>query len=244
MGEINLNAEALSSVTIFSVLLLFFLYYYTVKHTFLLNHLIRPLFPSVSGESIEFISEKLTGILFTGLIPFTVFILILNIPPSRTGLIIGRTFQLWYLVIILVLITALASFVSSKSRKVQERSPELKTEDWHPRHLLLSVSAWLCYLIGYEFFFRGVLWFICNEAFGFWPALIINLILYSLVHIPKGKLMTIGAIPFGAILCLLSQLTGSFITAFMIHSTMAIMTEISAAYNKPGIHFHIKRIAQ
>jgi membrane protease YdiL (CAAX protease family) len=241
MGDVKLTAEVLAFLAIFTALLMFFLYYYTAKHKILLNLFVKPLFPSGSIETIEFISYKLTGILFTGIFPFIIFVLIINVTPSSIGLEIGRIFQFWYLLIILIIVTALLSFQLSKSRKVQEMSPELKIRNWYPRHIILSVSAWLFYILGYEFLFRGVLWFLCNEAFGFWPALCINLMLYSLVHLPQGKLIAAGTLPVGVILCLLSQLTGSFIPAFLIHSLIAVLTDLFSLYHNPGVHLNLSR---
>ena len=218
---------------------MFFFFIYTAKKKILLDLLIKPLFPSGSAASHEFVSYKLTGIVFTGIIPFILFVLVFKVEPSRVGLIIGRTFHFWYLLILLMLVTAILSFNLSRSRNVQERSPELKKKDWFPRHTVLSVSLWVLYILGYEFLFRGVLWFLCSEAFGFWPALIINLLLYFLVHLPQGKFMAMGALPVGIILCLLSQLTGSFIPAFLIHSLIAVLTELFSLYHNPEVHLHL-----
>lgn len=238
MGDIILSAGVLSSLAILSVLLMFWLYFFTSKRKILFNYFAKPLFQSGSEESLEFISYKLTGILFTGILPFVFFVLILNLSPSRIGLVIGRTFEFWYLLIILILIAVFISFISSKARKIQQRSPELRIRDWYPRHVIISASAWLFYLLGYEFLFRGVLWFLCSEAFGFWPALFINLLLYSLVHLPQGRLMTIGTLPIGLILCLLSHLTGSFLPAFIIHSFIAVSTDLFSLFHNPEVHLH------
>lgn len=209
-----------------------------------MNLFVKPFFPAVSIETIEFISYKFTGILFTGIIPFIIFVLVIKVLPSRIGLITGRIFHYWYLLVFLILITALISFTFSKSRKVQELSPELKIRNWYPRHVLLSVSAWLLYILGYEFLFRGVLWFLCSEAFGFWPAMLINLLLYSLVHLPQGNLVALGTLPVGIILCLLSQLTGSFIPAFLIHSLIAVLTDLFSLYHNPEVHLYPGRTKQ
>jgi uncharacterized protein len=243
MVDLKLNAEVLALIAVSSALLLFYLYHYAVNRKIIFIHLLRPVFPSGSTESLEFLSEKLTGILFTGIIPFIVFVLILNVLPSKIGFITGRTFHVWYLILALILITAFVSYTESKSRKIQKISPELKLKTWYPRHIILSASAWICYIFGYEFFFRGVLWFLCREAFGFWPALVINLLLYSLVHLPEGKLMAIGTIPAGMVFCLLSELTGSFFPAFLIHSSIAIMTELFSLYHNHSIQIHFTRIA-
>jgi membrane protease YdiL (CAAX protease family) len=239
MGEVKLTAEVLAFAAIFSVLLMFFFFYYTAKKKILQDLVIKPLFPSGSAGSLEFISFKLTGILFTGIIPFIIFVLILRTEPSRIGLVIGQTFYFWYLLILLMLVTAIISFNLSKGSNVQERSPELKIMDWFPRHIVLSVSAWVLYILGYEFLFRGVLWFLCYEAFGFWPALVINLLLYFLVHLPQGKFMAIGALPVGIVLCLLSHLTGSFIAAFLIHSFIAVLTDLFSLYHNHEVRLHL-----
>jgi membrane protease YdiL (CAAX protease family) len=149
----------------------------------------------------------------------------------------GNMNRIWYLIAALMVITIVSAFFSSKSPDVQRSAPELRIRLWHTRHIVLSSLSWLIYLFGYELFFRGILWFLCFNAFGFWWALIINVALYSLVHVPKGKLVTYGAIPLGALFCTLSYYTGSFLPAFLIHSAMAISTELFSVYHNPEFQF-------
>jgi len=184
------------------------------------------------------LSSKLSGILFTGIVPFIMFLWIFRLSPSRVGFIAGRTSTYWYLILILVLIALVISFYSSKSTQIRTRSPEMRMKDWYPRHVILSAGAWVIYLLGYEFLFRGVLWFLCVDAFGFWLALAVNVVLYSLVHLPQGIRMAIGTIPIGILFCLLSSLTGSFLPAFIIHSCIAVSTEIFSLYHEPDVRLH------
>jgi membrane protein implicated in regulation of membrane protease activity len=51
--------------------------------------------------------------------------------------------------------------------------------------------------------------------------------------------MAIGALPVGIILCILSQLTGSFIPAFLIHSLIAVLTDLFSLYHNPEVHLHL-----
>lgn len=234
----NLSIEFLAAIAVLSVFLLFFLYYYTADKKIAGKWLIRPLFPSIRNESVDFLSYKLSGIIFTGVVPFIVFLGILNLSPSRVGFVAGRTPGYWYILLVLILITLTVSFFSSKSTKIRARSPELRLKDWYPKHVILSAGTWVLYLLGYEFLFRGVLWFMCVEAFGFWPALTINIILYSLVHLPQGVRMAVGTIPVGIIFCLLSSLTGSFLPAFIIHSFIAVSTEMFSLYHEPEVRLH------
>jgi membrane protease YdiL (CAAX protease family) len=171
---------------------------------------LKKLSGSASEESLKFVSDKLAGIIFTGIIPYFIFILIFKIMPSDIGFTAGRINQIIIILTGLTLVTIFVSFLSSKNQKIQGRSPELRIKIWHLRHLILSSVGWIVYIFGYEFFFRGILWFSCFRAYGFWPALVINILLYSLVHLPKGKIMTIGAVPLGIIFCILSYASGSF----------------------------------
>jgi membrane protease YdiL (CAAX protease family) len=231
----GISREIFLAVTaIFSVILFFGLFYLlTGRKVF--NKLIVN--RSVSQESKDFISDKLTGILLTGVLPFIVFILAIGTPVSEIGMKAGNMNRIGYLIAALMVITIVSAFFSSKSPDVQRSAPELRIRLWHARHIALSSMSWLIYLFGYELFFRGILWFLCFNAFGFWWALIINVALYSLVHVPKGKLVTYGAIPLGALFCTLSYFTGSFLPAFLIHSAMAISTELFSVYHSPGFRF-------
>jgi len=237
---INLKPGALSFLAVFSVAILFYLYYFTSKQKVILNRIVRPAFPSLSDGVLEFISEKLGGIFFTGIIPAILFLGVLKIPASRAGLQMGLTFDFRYLIIILVMVTCLLSFLFSKKPGVQATSADLKIRNWYPGHIFLYSAAWIIYIFGYELLFRGILWFLFFDVFGFWPAMLINLLLYSAVHISKGIFMTLGALPTGIILCLLSYLTGSFLPAFIIHSTIAVMTGLFSIYHNPEVRFHFK----
>ena len=69
---------------------------------------------------------------------------------------------------------------------------------------MLNLLGWAIYLFGYEFLFRGILLFPLAETVGVWPAIAVNIALYSATHIPKGLDETLGAIPLGLVLCWLT----------------------------------------
>jgi membrane protease YdiL (CAAX protease family) len=236
--------EVLAVSVILSVILFFGLYYFLTGQK-VFNKLVNLLFPeTVSTESKDFISDKLTGIVFTGVLPMIVFVIIPGNPASEAGLTTGEMYKITYPLIGLIAITILSAFFSSKSINVRKSAPELRVKVWHPRHIILSSLSWLIYLFGYELFFRGILWFLCFRAFGFWWSVLINVSLYSLVHVPKGRLVTYGAVPLGVLFCTLSYFTGSFLPAFMIHSAMAISTELFSVYHNPEFRFSRERSAK
>ncbi len=242
MGEVIFRSKELAIVAVGAVLILFLMYYFCAGRRYI-EKLIRKIFPSsFSDESLGFFSEKFTGIIFTGIIPYILFVTIFNIRSSGFMLDTSGKTVIWFAVIFLVLLTGFTSFYLSKKPKIQERAPELRIKTWYPRHVILAAMGWLIYIFGYEFFFRGVLWFLCMEAYGFWPALGINLVLYAIVHLPKGKMMATGSVPMGVILCLVTYFSGSFHAAFLIHSVMAVVTEISSAWNNPAYQFRFNTL--
>jgi uncharacterized protein len=123
---------------------------------------------------------------------------------------------------------------------MQEKYPQLRIKIWTLKYSIISLSGWFLYLFGYEFFFRGILLYTCFRAFGFWPALIINIILYAIVHIDQGAGLSLGSIPMGILLCMITLLTGSFLFAFIIHFWMAMNNEIFSIYNNPDLMFSIR----
>jgi membrane protease YdiL (CAAX protease family) len=68
---------------------------------------------------------------------------------------------------------------------------------------------------------------------GLWSAIAVNTSIYALIHLPKGKRETIGAIPLGIVLCLITSYTGTIWAAFWIHCTLALTNEwFSIKYTK------------
>jgi membrane protease YdiL (CAAX protease family) len=242
MADFLLKEESLAVFSIMSVVILFYLYYKITAQRIFYDLLNRIVPNTISRMSVGFIAEKLAGILMTGVVPFIIFIIVLRIEPERVGLKIGRTGAFWYFSYLLPLVAVFFSFISSRNPKFWTESPQLRVKNWCIRHIILSVAFWFVYIFGYEFFFRGVLWFLCYNAFGFWSALLINIILYSIIHLPKGIFMVTGSVPLGIVFCCLSSLTGSFYPAFIIHASMAITTELSSVYHNPEFKLFVRKV--
>ena len=103
--------------------------------------------------------------------------------------------------------------------------------------ILLVAMGWMVYLTGYEFLFRGLMLTSCYNAFGYWPAIVINLALYSALHLPKGLKEATAAIPFGLLICYLTLESGSIFPAILIHSVQAISCELLCLWRNPEMNF-------
>lgn len=118
--------------------------------------------------------------------------------------------------------------------------PQIRSKVWDRKLWVKNLAAWAGYLLGYEFFFRGVLLFPLVDNIGLWPAITINIALYSGTHIPKGLGETIGAIPISIILCIVSVYTGTIWVAFIAHLVMAWTNSLIALKHNPDIRFDNK----
>ena len=116
-----------------------------------------------------------------------------------------------------------------------EYYPNIRVKKWTPGLLLASSGGWVIYLLGYELMFRGFLLFGCVEALGIWPAIAVNTSIYAFAHFFKGIGETVGALPFGIILCVLTLHTENFMLAFLVHCFLAISNQTVAFFAHPDM---------
>jgi len=84
-------------------------------------------------------------------------------------------------------------------------------------HAILHIILRSSFLISYEWFFRGCVLFSCIYLFGTIPAIIINLVLYALIHSFNGKKEMCGSVPFGLVLCVFTIWYQSVWPAILLH---------------------------
>ena len=153
-----------------------------------------------------------------------------------TFIIETSLFSLLWILGLSVLIIPLVYF-SAKKPKNLLNYPQIRAKVWTKKMLFINALGWFLYLFGYEFLFRGVLLIPLIEPLGMWPAIAINISLYSATHIPKGLDETIGAIPLGFILCLLTISSGTIWIAFIVHVVMAWTNTFTALKFHPEMQF-------
>lgn len=198
-------------------LIVFFLYYWIIetplfKKTFqneLLFHVVRR-----TLGAILFISGPII-LLIQGfyLHLWNKFITINNL--SITFMLIG----------LLVSLILVVNWFNSKKASNLIMYPQVRLSEWSPLVFFASALSWVLYLLGYELLFRGWLFFGALEEMGLIWATVLNVILYALVHIPKGMKETLASILFGIVICYVSYVSGSFWVAFIVHVTLALSNE-------------------
>jgi membrane protease YdiL (CAAX protease family) len=79
------------------------------------------------------------------------------------------------------------------------------------------------------------------QLVGLWPAIAINVALYAATHIPKGIEETIGAVPLGIVLCILTLQTGTLWIAIFVHVALAWTNSLTALKFHPDIHYKSRK---
>ena len=188
--------------------------------------------------TVAYVLRKMSGFVLFGLIPAVTAGVFFNIKLADAGLILSDTFRLWPWIAGASMFFILLNIFNSKNIELRMMYPELRLKEWDLTGLVISAGGWIIYLTAYEYLFRGLLLFSCLEAFGLWPAIVINLALYASLHLPKGMKEATAAIPFGALICYLTIESHSIVPAVFIHSLQAISIELFCIYRNPEMKFN------
>ena len=227
--------EYFKSATSLSITLICFLFYHFITNSGNLYRKFQKKFGINRAQEFWIHFRQITGFILLGGIPFIVVLLILREKISAFGLSLSVSSRVLYYIVILSVIIVFINFFASKSRNNQNKYPLIRTKVWDVKLLISSMSGWIIYLLAYEFLFRGFLLFACVQSFGIWPAIIINIIVYSLAHVPQGLNEAVGAIPFGLVLCYVVVLSGAIWPAFLLHTVLAISNEWFSIRNNTEI---------
>lgn len=180
--------------------------------------------------------QKLTGFFLMGILPYLSVLIFLPESPFHYGLV--HEFQsgdsLYILVPVVILIT-LNIFFAGKPENLKQY-PQMRISAWTPKIISLNAFGWAIYLLGYEYLFRGVFFFGVLPILGLYKTIALNTIVYSLAHLSKGAKETLGSIPLGILMCIITFKTGSIWATFLIHLAMAWSNEFLALYHHPDMY--------
>jgi membrane protease YdiL (CAAX protease family) len=185
--------------------------------------------------------NRLSGFLLFGPIAFLLFRLQGKFCPCSIGMYMQYKPTVWFIALLLSLIAIVINALASRSQSNLQMYPQMRFSHWTLGWMMISAISWILYLIGYEFLFRGLLFFSWANEFMPVAAIAVNVCIYALVHIPKGWKETFGAVPMGIVLCLLAYSMHSFWPAVFVHASLALSNEWFSIYYNPQMTITLKR---
>ncbi len=196
------------------------------------NRLARK-FGKEKAKAYRILIQRGTGILLYGIIPAFLVSLFFSKNFSAYGLAFKNFTEslLWTLGLSLLIIPI--NLKTAKNPSYHKKYPEIQTAEWGADLLFISALSWILYLFAYELLFRGILFFSCLRSFGLWPAVLINIFIYTAFHLHKGWKEMTGSVFFGFALCILTYKTGTLWTSFFCHTVLALSNEWFSIYFNP-----------
>lgn len=230
---VNITAIDLSGllkdeiIALIAYLILYLTYYFASNFGFVRKFRLRFNETETDFEPSVYLRRSI-GFVLLGVIPFSIALFFFDRPivDYGIGLPKGQYWLLWFLIPTVVI--TVGNLLRSNKKIDIAYYPEVRKQSWDRQRTLTNAGFWAVYLLGYEFAIRGFLFFSLLYAFGLWPAVIINSVIYSLIHIFKGSGEAFGAFFLGILLCLITYYTNTFWIAFIIHVIMAVINDIKA----------------
>jgi len=196
-----------------------------------------------TASTKHFFFVKACGFFLMGVVPLaTCLIFIPNLTLTDYGLTFYSKTAFFSFVWILVLSILVLPIIAKGAKKPDKQPlyPQIRANKWTKKIMLTNLGGWALYLLGYELLFRAVLLTPLVEPLGVWPAIGVNIALYSISHLPKGAGETISSIPFGLVLCLLTLASGTVWIAVIVHILVAWTNSLVALKHHPDIHYYKK----
>jgi len=226
--------EAIVSLT--TVIICLVGYWFTIRSSYL-HKLFNRKFGEERGTIRWIFFQRYAGVFFFLLIPLTVIYTVFSQDLTRYGIgtVNLRESILWILALGVLIVFFQALFARNPGNLVHY--PQIRVPVWNFSLIVMNSMTWFFYLVSYEFMFRGFLLFETKDAMGIWPAILVNTVIYSLAHLPKGARETILAIPFGILICYLTLRTGTIWVAVFLHYILAVSNDIFSIIAHPDMKF-------
>jgi hypothetical protein len=189
------------------------------------------------GEARKIIPLRFYGAIVFGLIPVLISFFagydIREIFGLRLDIHTGS--GIWLISVAAGILIIVFNIFLTRRRENLDVFPQIRNREWTTGLIIGDILSWLVYITGYEFLFRGLLFFPLLDAIGFMPAAMIGTVIYSLSHYPKSLKEAIGAIPFGFLLVFLAWQSHSVWICVWLHACLAISNSILSFYHHPDM---------
>lgn len=167
---------------------------------------------------------QIAGILWLGIVPLFIF------DHSWIELVFGeRIPELFPALIIILLLIVVALFARSQSGNIFRKiiSEQKSFRIFGRTFILQYVLLRLFFLCAYELFLRGYLLTDSIHYYGIGTSVLLNVALYTLLHVQADKKEMIACIPFGFLLCVVCIWLNAAWPAIVLHVLLSLVYELN-----------------
>ncbi len=204
--------------------ILFFYTYYYLAHSRVIERFFKRIAPGDASDINLFLFRKFAGFFLLGVVPGIIYFWLMEASGEKFGITISHLASSYILIAVLILFTAIVLFFHHR-RNPERSTLQFNMEEWNLSMFMLNVLGWSFYLVAYEFLFRGILLFECYDAMGFWPAVAINVSLYSAIHMVNGRDQALGALIFGTVACYFALIRETLLIPVFMHLSLSILSD-------------------
>lgn len=224
-------------VLVISLLTIGFVTYWFLAESPTVRRWVSGAQPKSASPARWVICQKFLGVLFLGIIPLAIVLFALPYALVDYGLGFENTGTSLVWVIGLAAIIFPLNIRAARRPQNLAYYPMIRATRWTPKLVLVNSLATTLYLLAYELLFRGILLSVCAAMLGVWPAVAVNVALYATTHLPKGPAETIGAIPFGVLVCYITLTTGTIWVAVVVHVILSLSNDYLSVHYNPSMQF-------
>ncbi|MDP3914517.1 MAG: CPBP family intramembrane metalloprotease [Bacteroidota bacterium] len=237
MNDISDKTEWLLLTSAIAVATVGFLSYYYLSTSGKVISLLK----TETGKPIYVLYQRLSGVVIFGFLPLAVILISGTKKLSDFG-VVRPDSESYFWVMILSLVIVPVSYFNSRTEENLKMYPQIREKEWSIGMLIMSALSWIAYLLAYEFLFRGFLFFAALPVLGLFFAIVLNTIIYALVHLHKGFKEIIGSVPLGILLCYLTYLSGTIWVAVFTHIILALTSEWFSLWAHPNMVVKTNRL--
>jgi len=198
---------------------------------------VSPALDGIRGTIVGVVVKRLAGVILLGFVPAGIAVTALPFPLAELGLTPLIPPRTWLWVGGASVVIVIGCLLTAHKPENYDVYPEMRTPRWGFGAVAANSISSALYMFAYEFLFRGFVLFACLAAMTPALAITVNVVLYVLAHVPKGRREALGSIPLGVVVCLASIDTGAIWAAFLIHSIMSQLNDYLAVRANPGMRF-------
>lgn len=214
----------------------FFYYFFSSKFNWLVM-LSRKIGGTNQHQEVLVYLTRIIGFSTLGLIPFGIVKIFFPHDFSETGSNVPVSPNLLWWIIVPSLFFLVGILLRPKKNIDINFYPQVRQSTWGVMRVFMNSVSWMLYLLGYEFMFRGLLFFPIAAEMGVVPAIAINCALYVMAHLHKGTGEAFGAFFLGIVLCIIAVATQSWIIPWFLHCILALGNDYTAVKAHPKMKF-------